>query len=96
MDVLNHRLSIDKIFESTFPDFIDDVKKRIFPLPENDEDYECYDNLINIYSKTCGEPDTYTMKYYGAFLHQCKAIKYYAAALDDFKSKISAACEKTA
>jgi hypothetical protein len=93
-DELNNRLTIDKIFENTFPQFIEDTKKGDYPLPTTDADFACYSNLIDLYIKTCGEPDTYTMKYFGAFLNQCKAIKYYPAAINDFKSKLTAACQK--
>jgi len=96
MAELNHRLTTDKIFENTFPQFIEDSKKGDYPLPTTDADFECYSNLINIYTETCGEPDTYTMKYFGAFLNQCKAIKYYPAAIEDFKTKLTAACQKSA
>lgn len=96
MAELNHRLTTDKIFENTFPQFIEDSKKGDYPLPTTDADFECYSNLINIYSETCGEPDTYSMKYFGNFLNQCKAIKYYPAAIKDFKSKLATACQKSA
>lgn len=96
MAELNHRLTIDKIFENTFPQFIEETKKGDYPLPTTDKDFECYGNLIDIYTETCGQPDTYTMKYFGAFLNQCKAIKYYPAALEDFKTKLTAACKTTA
>jgi len=94
MDELNHRLTIDKVFHNTFPQFIEETKKGEYPLPETDEDFACYSNLIDIYTETCGEPDTYTMKYFGAFLNQCKAIKYYPAALDDFKAKLTTSCQE--
>lgn len=95
MDELDHRLTIDKRFDTLFPTFNEQVKKREFPLPETDEDHDCYKNLINIYEENCGASDTYTMKYYGNFLHQCQAIKYYAAALDDYKVKMGQVCPKT-
>lgn len=63
-------------------------------MAETESDYDCYRNLIDFYSETCGEPDTYTMKYFGAFLHQCKAIKYYGKALDEYKSTLTTACKK--
>lgn len=69
MNELNHRLTVDKIFENTFPQFIEDTKKGDYPLPTTDSDFACYTNLINIYTETCGEADTYTMKYFGAFLN---------------------------
>lgn len=89
MAELNHRLTIDNVFQNTFPNFIEETKKGDYPTPETDDDFACYSNLINIYTETCGEPDTYAMKYFGAFLNQCKAIKYYPAALEDYKSKLS-------
>lgn len=93
MDELDHRMKVDKIFEETFPNFFGQVQKGDYPLPKEDSEFECYQNLIDIYSQTCGEPDTYTMKYFGNFLHQCQAIKYYSAALEDFKGKLGAACQ---
>jgi len=51
--------------------------------------------LIDLYTEACGQPDTYTMKYFGTFLNQCQAIKYYPAALEDFKNKLATACPKT-
>jgi hypothetical protein len=41
-------------------------------------------------------PDTYTMKYFGSFLQQCQAIKYYPAALEDFKGKLANVCPNSA
>jgi len=48
--------------------------------------------LIEEYRSTCEEPDTYTTKYFGAFLHQCMAIRYYEPAMDDFKAKLASVC----
>lgn len=93
---LQHRLWTDKTFESIFPNFIDQVKKKDYPLPTTSDEFDCYRNLINLYWDACGKPDTYAMKYFGTFLHQCQAIKYYPAALDDYKTKLDAACPKTA
>ena len=70
-DELAHRLAIDNIFESVFPQFIEETKRGEYPLPKTDEDFACYRDLINIYREACGDPDTYTMKYFGAFLNQC-------------------------
>ena len=95
MAELNHRLTIDNVFQNTFPNFIEETMKGDYPTPETDDDFACYSNLINIYTETCGEPDTYAMKYFGAFLHQCQAIKYYGGALGDYKTKLTAACKKT-
>jgi cellulose synthase/poly-beta-1,6-N-acetylglucosamine synthase-like glycosyltransferase len=78
-----------------FPQFIEQTKKGEYPLPTTDADFDCYSNLIDLYTEACGKPDTYTMKYFGNFLNQCQAIKYYPAALEDFKGKLSAACPKT-
>lgn len=96
MAELDHRLTIDKRFEQLFPETFKFVKDKDYPIPESDDDYECYKNLIELYEQSCGFPDTYTMKYFGAFTHQCQAIKYYSAALDSFKTNLSSVCpEKT-
>jgi hypothetical protein len=93
MDELNNRLTSDKRFEQLFPQFFQDVKDKKWPEVE---DFDCYKNLIELYTEACGEPSTYEMKYFGNFVHQCQAIKYYPAALDDFKTKLNASCPKTA
>lgn len=92
MSELSHRLAVDKVFEQTFPDSFKFIKEGDYPVAQTAEDFDCYRNLISQYSEKCGEPDTYTMKYFGAFLHQCKAIRYYPAALDDFQAKLTNAC----
>jgi len=94
MEELNSRLATDKRFEQIFPQFFQQVKEKKWPELAT-EDYDCYRNLIDLYTQTCGEPDTYSMKYFGNFIHQCQAIKYYNGALNDFKSKITEACPST-
>lgn len=95
MDEINHRLAIDQQFEKLFPESFEHTKAKDYPLPETDDDYECYKDLIGQYESACGEPDTYTMKYFGNFMHQCKAIKYYAAAKEGFKANLAKVCPST-
>ena len=96
MAELQKRLNTDKTFETIFPQFIEEVKKSDYPMPSTDADFECYSNLIDLYTEACGKPDTYAMKYFGAFLHQCKINKYYSAALNEFTTKLAEVCPKTA
>lgn len=95
MDEINHRLAIDQQFEQLFPESYANTKAKDYPVPETDEDYECYKDLIEKYEAACGFSDTYTMKYFGNFMHQCKAIKYYAAAKEGFKSNLAKVCPST-
>jgi legumain len=95
MDELNNRLATDKRFEQLFPQFFQQVKDKTWPSLELDQ-YDCYRNLIDLYNENCGEADTYAMKYFGNFVHQCQAIKYYAGAENDFKTKLADVCPKTA
>jgi len=89
MKELAHRLHIDGIFDKVFPQFMTDVKNGTYPTIE---DYDCYRMIINQYTEACGEPDTYTMKYFKAFASQCQAQKYYPAANADMKAKLTTAC----
>lgn len=73
---LQHRLQVDKTFENLFPQYFEWTKKKDYPLPTTEDDFECYSNLIDLFEDACGETDTYAMKHFGNFLHQCEAIKY--------------------
>lgn len=69
MKELQKRLKTDNIFEFVFSkEIIDMTKRGDYPLPRTDADFKCYSNLIDFYNVTCGQPDTYIMKYFGAFL----------------------------
>lgn len=90
--MLDHRLTVDLRFKSMFPEFIEKVQMKEYPEISDETDFDCYRKLIDEYTETCEEPDSYTSKYFGAFLHQCMAIRYYAPAFDDFKAKLSMVC----
>lgn len=95
MKELNKRLTIDQRFEQLFPQFNKQVKEeKKWPTLELDE-YDCYRRMINHYTHACGSPDTYTMKYFGNFIHQCQAVKYYAQAEKDFQTNLNTVCKKT-
>jgi len=70
-DELEQRLKTDRMFESMFPQFFERTKKKDYPLPTTTADFECYSNLIDLYTEACGQADTYAMKYFGNFLNQC-------------------------
>lgn len=95
MEELNNRLATDKRFEQLFPQFFEQVKDKKWPELAT-EDFDCYRNLIDLYTESCGEADTYAMKYFGNFIHQCQAIKYYQGALNDFKTKLANTCQSSA
>ena len=77
-----------------FPTFYEWTKQQNYPLLTTDDEFDCYGNLIDLYTEACGELDTYSMKHYGNFLHQCQAIKYNQGALDEFKTRLDATCSK--
>lgn len=91
MDELAKRMGIEDLFNKVFPSFMADVKAGAYP-PNRDVD--CYRGVIEEFRTECGEIDEYAVKYFGAFVAQCNAQRYYPAAKDDFKAKLKEHCRK--
>lgn len=88
---LNNRMKVENAFKVAFPAHTEALKARTTPSPVTDADFECYENLINEFEAVCGRSE-YALKFYGAFVAECKAIQAYPAALDDTGRRIREAC----
>merc|ERR1719453_49492 len=89
---ISKRIQIDGLFNEAAGKFLDDIKKgNLGSVPT---DFDCYRDLITNFEQSCGEADTYTLKYFKVFAAQCEAISHYPPSAQGFKSQMSAACEK--
>jgi len=89
---ISHRIQIDDLFKDAAGPILEDIKKeKLGTLPS---DFDCYRDLIYNFEKSCGEADTYTMKYFKVFAAQCQAIAHYPPAAQGFKTQMAESCKK--
>lgn len=89
---ISHRIQIDDLFKDAAGVILEDIKnEKLDTLPK---DFDCYRDLIDNFEKSCGQADTYTLKYFKVFAAQCHAVEHYPPAAQGFKTQMTAACEK--
>ena len=66
---VEHRLYIDALFASMFPQHMEAVKAHTTPLPTN---FECYRTLVETFEASCERMDDYSLKYMAAFVAECE------------------------
>lgn len=87
---LSKRLRIDSLFKDVASKILDDIDNGA--LSTVPTDFDCYRDLIENFEKSCGEADTYTMKYFKVFAAQCDVAAKYPPAAQGFKAEIAEAC----
>lgn len=104
-DELDHRMHIDKVFEKTFPKYVENLgkepaeRKSFDDKLENPYQIDCWKELVKTYSESClpetdknGEKfiDEYGFKWYNAFVPACIKRKETVAI-----ERIKEACKKS-
>jgi len=88
MAELTRRQNVDNIFHSLFSQHMEAIKNKTAPRPLTEGDFSCYKQLVDMYSKHCGQAEDYTLKYFGAFVAECKNIQYYPEQMEVLGNKM--------
>jgi hypothetical protein len=80
---IDHRLYVDDLFASIFPEHMEAVKTKTTPLPTN---FDCYREMAHAFTDACGTMDGYSLKYMAAFVAECESAKSSDAGVKAIRS----------
>ena len=84
---VDERIKIEEAFTQVFGHHYETWQKKQTPLPVTEDDFSCYQQLINLFKNHCSTNE-YQMKFYGMLVAECKFREGQLVSYEDYGNQL--------